>query len=102
MADIAQFDVLVVYSAKIATSASTIDSRAPFSAESKRAEYNHPYAYFLEECSRQNLRSALTTSKDIAAPGICHSFWTRENQQWVKHANSCTAPLIFDKFAPVN
>ena len=102
MGNIAQFDVLVVYSAKIATSASAADSIAPFLEESKHAEYNYPYAYFLEECARQNLQAAFTTSADITAPGQCDSYWLYENKQWIKHEGSCSAPLIFDKFSPVN
>ena len=102
MSDIAQFDVLVVYSAKIATSASVWDCVTPFSRESKRAEYAYPYAYFLEECARQNLKAALTTSRDICGPGQCESYWTYEDKAWVKHDGLCTAPLVFDKFSPVN
>ncbi len=102
MSNITQFDVLVVYSSKIASSAAAADSVTPFSKDSTRWEYTYPYEYFLKECVRQKLTAAFTTSQDISGPGLCESYWTHQNMKWIKHEELCTAPIIFDKFSPVN
>jgi glutathione synthase/RimK-type ligase-like ATP-grasp enzyme len=98
------FDVLVVYSHEIATSASNIqaDSNFPFAIDSGRAHYNNAYAYFLESCARQNLRAALTTSADITGAGVCKSYWIYDKKHWIKMVGSCQSEVIFDKFSPSN
>jgi len=60
------FDVLVVYSNKIATSASTnhVDSNFPFNIDYSRAQYYQAYAYFLQVCAKVKLKAAFTTSKE--------------------------------------
>lgn len=98
------FDVLVVYSQGIATSTyqKTPKNSAPFLASSDRANYNAAYAYFLKICARHNLKAAFTTSADITGPGSCRCFWLFENNSWKRVDQPGYAPLIFDKFAPIN
>lgn len=103
MEEIAQFDVLVVYSAKIATSAASANGfKAPFSPQSKNEAYNYPYAYFLETCAQNKLTAAFTTSADITGPGQCSSYWLYDAKTWTKKAGPCFSTLIFDKFSPSN
>lgn len=99
-----QFDVLVVYSQGIAASASTTnnDIMEPFLAGSTSESYNIAYAEFLKACERKKLRVAFTTSADIVSAGTCRSYWLYKNNMWIKVKNACYAPLIFDKFSPVN
>ena len=98
------FDVLVVYSDGIATSASSKEpsSQLPFSQDSGRANYNYAYAYFLEMCSENNLKAAFTTSSDITGAGSCSSYWLLEKNKWLKVNKQCYSSLIFDKFSPIN
>lgn len=96
-----RFDVLVVYTDAIATSASTSNSHVttPFPMTEKRAAYNDAYSYFLEMCKKEKLRAALTTSRDMLAEGGFSSYWTYDKGQWKKVFGVCSAPLIFDKFS---
>jgi glutathione synthase/RimK-type ligase-like ATP-grasp enzyme len=98
------FDVLVVYSQGIATSTyhRTSKDSPPFSASCDRANYNATYAYFLETCARHDLTAAFTTSADITGPGSCRCFWLFEDDSWKRIDQPGYAPLIFDKFAPIN
>ena len=98
------FDVLVVYSDGIATSASSKEagSQLPFSQDSNRANYNDAYAYFLEMCSENNLKAAFSTSSDITGAGSCSSYWLLEKNKWLKVNKQCYSSLIFDKFSPIN
>ncbi len=96
------FDVLVVYNQNIASSASIEKNILPFPADSKRANYNDAYAYFLKYCENKNLKAAFTTTAEIIGPGKCKSYWLYQNKSWVKINNTCFAPFIFDKFSPIS
>lgn len=96
------FDVLIVYSEKLAVSAVDKKSDTPFSPNSRNKFYNTVYSYFLKTCQKFNLTAAFTTSADIVGPGFCHSFWTFKNDKWIKNNSPCYSALIFDKFSPVN
>lgn len=98
------YDVLVVYTDGVATSASskkTADTK-PFSPESLRADYNDCYAYFLNHCRKNNIKAAFTTSKDLSKDGLFNTHWTYSRNKWKKVTSPCYAPLIFDKFSPIN
>ena len=97
------FDVLVVYTQSVATSASHIDAYniTPFSLTPGREHYSQAYAYFLRKCRNANLRAAFTTSSDIVGPGTCKSYWMYKNGRWSKSKELCYAPLIFDKISPL-
>jgi glutathione synthase/RimK-type ligase-like ATP-grasp enzyme len=98
------FDVLIVYTEKLAISASSKSpkSNVPFPLGSRSESYNAVYSYFLEICHKFSLNAAFTTSADIVGPGFCSSFWTFKDQKWTKNNFPCYSALIFDKFAPVN
>lgn len=98
------YDVLVVYTDGVATSASTsskVDSH-PFSLTSKFAEYNDCYAYLFKVSSDNNIDIAFTTSGDMTPDGNFKSHWVLRKNKWIKKNELCSAPLIFDKFSPVN
>ncbi|MFA6007542.1 MAG: hypothetical protein WC784_02765 [Candidatus Shapirobacteria bacterium] len=95
------FDVLIVYSEKLAESAVETKSMTPFAKNSKNESYNIVYGYFLETCEKFGLKAAFTTSKDIIGAGICRSFWQYKNNQWQKNNSLCFSTLIFDKFSPI-
>ena len=80
------FDVLIVYSESIATSANTLKDGAslPFAKGSKSVSYNVVYGYFLEICQKNGLKAAFTTSSDIIGAGKCQSYWLYEGNSWVK------------------
>jgi len=96
--------VLVVYSSKIASSAllNKTENINPFALDSQRAGYAQSYAYFLDECKKQNLQAALSTSDDIIGSGTCKSFWTHDKEGWNKVKTPCFSANIFDKFSPTN
>ena len=96
------FDVLIVYSHRIATSANSASEIAPFPKGSKNESYNVVYSYFLKFCKNQNLSAAFTTSADIIGPGKCSSFWLYNKSGWEKVKKTGYSKLIFDKFSPVN
>jgi glutathione synthase/RimK-type ligase-like ATP-grasp enzyme len=100
------FDVLIVYSRLFATSASSKKStdNVPFSVESGNDNYNDVYGYFIAECKRNGLRVALSTSADIIGSGTCKNYWNFDEtkNEWIKINKKCFAPIIFDKFAPLN
>lgn len=95
------FDVLIVYSEKLAGSAAEIKNIAPFAKDSKNESYNLVYGYFLESCRKHGLKVAFTTSKDIIGPGTCQSFWKYRNKKWQAVNSPCFSKLIFDKFSPI-
>jgi len=97
MKNVTLFDVLVVYTHGVATSAATEnpDDQLPFSVASKRIHYNNAYAYFLETCAKKHLRAAFTTSID-------RNYWIFQKKQWLKIKQPCRSQLIFDKFSPIN
>jgi len=97
------FDVLVVYSSRLAVSVnSTKHSPTPFLKGSSSQSYNIVYSYFLETCKKNNLKVALTTSTDIIGAGQCSSYWTFKNSCWKKVKRPAFSKLIFDKFSPVS
>ncbi len=99
MRNITHFDVLVVYTRTNAISASSTDSETPFRRGSKRAHYNNAYAYFLEMCAKNNLRAALTTTRDLGLNKTFSSHWLYQKNSWIKVNKKCYASLIFDKFS---
>ncbi|KKQ30084.1 MAG: hypothetical protein US68_C0012G0023 [Candidatus Shapirobacteria bacterium GW2011_GWE1_38_10] len=101
MNKISKFDVLIVYSEKLAVSASDVNvATTPFQKTSSSESYSVVYGYFMEICSRFGLKAAFTTSKDIVGPGTCSSFWQFKNNKWLKVNRPCFSTLIFDKFSP--
>lgn len=97
------FDVLIVYSEKLAKSAADLDTEniSPFPKFSKNESYNVVYGYFMETCNRFGLKVAFTTSKDIIGAGTCGSYWEFKNNRWSKVNSKCHSKLIFDKFSPI-
>ncbi|MBP9817252.1 hypothetical protein KBC75_00660 [Candidatus Shapirobacteria bacterium] len=102
MTKLTQFDVLIVYSERLATSATraTKDSVGPFRLGSKNQNYNTVYSYFLKSCHELGLTAAFTTSADIVGPGFCCSYWEFKDDKWSHHNSPCYSTLIFDKFSP--
>ncbi len=99
------FDVLVVYSPAIATSASVKDSNVkfPFSEASGRTNYNDAYEYFLKSCANFKLKAAFTTSNDITSQGDrFKNYWIIKSGKWTKVDKICYSSIIFDKFSPVS
>ncbi len=98
------FDLLIVYSHHCALSAShpAIDVNTPFSARTHNQSYNLVYSYFLQQCAKNQLTAAFTTSADIIGPGLCSHYWTYTDKKWHKHAQLCTTRQVFDKFAPID
>ncbi len=80
------FDVLIVYSDKLATSANTFKNEAllPFAKGSSSESYNIVYAYFLKICQKNGLKAAFTTSADIVGAGKCQSYWLYKSNSWIK------------------
>jgi glutathione synthase/RimK-type ligase-like ATP-grasp enzyme len=97
-----KFDALIVYSDRIAVSATNSKFETPFIKGSKNESYNIVYGYFLQTCSKYKVKCAFTTSSDIIGPGKCKSYWTFSAGKWSKETKSCFSKLIFDKFSPVN
>lgn len=100
---ITNFDVLVVYSEKLALSAkdTSNENKTPFKAGSNNESYNIVYGYFLKVCNRLGLKAAFTTSRDIVGAGTCSSFWKYVDDKWQKERSPCYSELIFDKFSPI-
>ena len=98
------FDILVVYSSRLAVSVNSTSkhSPTPFLKGSSSQSYNVVYSYFLEICKKNNLKAALTTSTDITAAGQCNGYWIFNNGSWQKVKNPAFSKLIFDKFSPVS
>lgn len=98
------FDVLIVYSDKLATSAHTLKKEAlsPFAKNSSHESYNLVYAYFLKICQKKKLKVAFTTSADITGPGQCSAYWLYQKNNWQKVRQTAFSKIIFDKFSPVN
>lgn len=98
------FDVLIVYSDRLADSASSLseDVLAPFAEGKSYESYNVVYGYFLKVCQKNNLKAAFATSSDITGAGECNSYWLFEKNQWIKIRETCYSKVIFDKFSPIN
>lgn len=93
------FDVLVVYTDKIALSPIDNKTSTPFHIGSQRSHYNDAYAYFLQSCSRKGLNAAFTTVGDIFEKKTFKRYWTFEHNKWIKNYNHCISNFIFDKFS---
>jgi hypothetical protein len=104
MSTITNLDVLVVYSAGIAESATIPDSVGthPFRVDSKRANYNLSYDYFLEACHDQGITAGFACSSDIIGPGTTQSYWTSNNNKWTKINQKARSNQIFTKLSPVS
>lgn len=104
MNQITTFDVLIVYSERLAISANSVseDVTAPFAKGSGSESYNLVYGYFLKTCRKNNLNVAFTTSADIVGAGKCQSYWLFENETWIKTRKTGFSKLIFDKFSPTS
>jgi len=98
------FDILIVYTDKLATSpnALSLDAVFPFAKDSGYESYNTVYGYFLKICEKSGLKAAFSTSNDIIGAGRCQGFWVYKNNSWQKNKNVCTSTIIFDKFSPIN
>lgn len=97
-----KLDVLVVYNASVAQSAAISDdlSLHPFLLASPKANYNLSYSYFLARCDQLGLSAGFTTSSDITGPGTCQTYWTTQENSWVKVNQPAHAHHIFDKISP--
>jgi len=104
MEEISNFDVMIVYTHRLARSADSLSEKVltPFRKVSKNENYNVVYGYFLKICEKNNLKAAFTTSADITGAGKCKSYWTYENNKWVKVIKTGYSKQIFDKFSPSN
>ena len=104
MNSVKKFDVLIVYSGSLADSASSISGKisAPFSKESGKENYNIVYSYFLEDCWKNNLKAAFSTSSDIIGTGMVKSYWIFEDKVWKRIQGKGYSKIIFDKFSPTN
>ncbi len=104
MDDIDTLDVLVVYSASMAKSASVsdVESKHPFLLSSRQADYNLSYAYLLQECEQNGMTAGFTTSADITGPGTCKNYWTSNDGKWTKVTSRAHSQHIFDKVSPVS
>lgn len=98
MIDTKQFDVLVVYSSNIATSAGQLTNLqcAPFTPDSS---YNQAYKYFLESCKKKGLSAAFSTTDDIVGAGKCANYWVIEDNAWKRVQHTVHSLNIFDKFS---
>lgn len=104
MNQITNFDVLIVYSEKLAHSANSVNGviTAPFPKGSDNESYNLVYGYFLKYCRKNNLKAAFTTSADIVGAGKCQSYWLFNKNSWIKFQKVGFSKLIFDKFSPTS
>lgn len=102
MSNLVNLDVLVVYSTDLATSASVGDaqSKHPFSLDSKQANYNLSYAYFLDACEKRGMKAGFTTSADVVGAGECRNYWTFLSDVWTKVESGAKSQHIFDKISP--
>lgn len=102
MKKITSFDVLVVYSSKWTTSASSKKYSGIVPFKKGHTQYNEVYAYFLDMCAKNNVNAALTTTEDIVGSGTCKSYWLFKENAWVKVNSPCKSLFIFDKFFPTS
>lgn len=102
MNQITNFDVLIVYSEKLANSANSVNGAitAPFPKGSDNESYNLVYGYFLKICRKNNLKAAFSTSADIIGAGLVRSYWLFKNNTWSKVRRLGFSKHIFDKFSP--
>ena len=104
MNQVTNFNVLIVYSEKLANSASSISGNitAPFPKGSNNESYNLVYGYFLKYCRENKLKAAFTTSADIIGAGLVRSYWLFKKNAWIKVRKVGFSKLIFDKFSPTS
>jgi glutathione synthase/RimK-type ligase-like ATP-grasp enzyme len=102
MNQVTNFDVLIVYSEKLANSAGSLSGKitTPFSKRFNNESYNLVYGYFLKTCRKNKLKAAFTTSADIIGAGLVRSYWLFENETWIKIRKTGFSKMIFDKFSP--
>ncbi len=93
------FDLIVVYSEKLATSAKA-NSITPFKIGSASESYNQVYSYFLDVCRKKGLNTAFSTSADITGAGRVGSYWITKNHNWSRIKTPAYSKTIFDKFSP--
>lgn len=99
-----KLDVLVVYNASVAQSAAVSDQSSlhPFLLNSVHANYNLSYSYFLSRCDQLGLSAGFTSSSDVTGPGTCQTYWTSQDNTWVKVNTPAHSHHIFDKISPNN
>lgn len=104
MNHITNFDLLIVYSEKLANSAGCLSDTisTPFPKGSGNESYNAVYSYFLKNCQKNNLKAAFATSSDIIGAGMVRNYWLFENETWLKIQNKGYSKIIFDKFSPTS
>jgi glutathione synthase/RimK-type ligase-like ATP-grasp enzyme len=104
MNQVTNFDVLIVYSEKLANSANSVNEviTAPFPKGFDNESYNLVYSYFLKCCRKNNLKAAFTTSADIIGAGLVRSYWLFNKNTWIKIQKVGFSKLIFDKFSPTS
>ena len=104
MKKITNFDVLIVYSEKLANSADSLSGKitTPFSRGSNKESYNLVYGYFLKTCRKNKLKVAFTTSADIIGAGLVRSYWLFRKNVWIKVQKVGFSKMIFDKFSPTS
>ena len=100
MSLIKTFDVLVVYTSAVASSASKKDISSPFQKSAGRTHYDNAYSYLLQTCQEIGLTAAFTTSEDISDGGTTNCYWIFQSHKWVKINQPCYSELIFDKLSP--
>lgn len=98
-----QFDVLVVYNQRLATSASlnTVSETTPFSRLNGMSQHNDAYSFFLESCRKNKISAAFTTTADSIKNGVFKSYWEYSDNKWFQTVGNCYAKLVFDKFSPL-
>ena len=102
MNQVTNFDVLIVYSEKLANSASSGSGSitAPFPKGSDNESYNLVYSYFLKYCRKNKLKAAFSTSADIIGTGLVRNYWLFRKNAWIRVRKVGFSKLIFDKFSP--
>lgn len=94
------YDIIIIYEGDMAESAgdAAYHEKHPFSIK-KNNPYNESYSYFLEECAKQNVRAAFTTTNDIGLNGLCKTVWEYREKKWHRITQRSQAKIFFDKFS---
>ena len=97
-------DVLVVYSGRLAASATSQNPKVdlPFPTYRSRSNYNRSYSYFLTKCHDQGLTAGFSTSNDVIGAGTCNSYWYHTKEGWGRERKNCYSNNIFDKLLPTS
>lgn len=77
---------------------STYRGRTPFDPQSEQHTYSKSYAYFLQECTRQGITAALTSTEDIVDVGECRAAWVYD-RAWKRVQTPMRTHIIFNKFS---